>query len=346
MTRLFVPRLWPIVISLVLCSAEAFSETEKEWRESLESKIAEIDAMTPGSMGVYIKRLSDGAQVSYQASRKWYLASTVKVPLAVAVLQLEEEGKLSLRQELSLQATDYVDGSGDLLSMPPGTRLPVRTLLEKMLVNSDSTAADMLMRLVGIDRFNARVKDRMVAEGFGTITSLLDVRYGAYSELHPRAKELTNRDFINFKKWKDLGERVQAFLQRLGLRRKDLRAHDIEEAFERYYRKELNSASLEAYGRLLEKLTRRQLLSEKNTELILGYMEKMVTGDKRIKAGLSKRARFFQKTGTQVGRMCNVGIVSAAGRGEGGLIIAACLEKFTHQGDAENALRRIGMLLG
>jgi beta-lactamase class A len=307
------------------------------WQEPLESRLAALDESAPGSLGVFVKRLKDGQTVSYHGDRPWYLSSTVKAPVAVALLKKVEKGELSLSQQLTLRASDYVDGAGDLQRTKPGTRFTVRSLLERMLVHSDSSAADMLIRLIGADYLNA-----FLGNGFGQITTILQVRYDAFGELHPKAKTLANTDFIEFKRVRDYGERLGVFRRRLGLARNELRAPSIKAAFERYYERGLNSASLEAYGELLEKLVKGELLNAENTKMLLGFMERITTGERRLKAGFPKGTEFAQKTGTQVGRICNMGVVRPSGDA---LVVAACVEKFSDQAGAENLLKRVGKAL-
>lgn len=304
------------------------------WQAPLESRLEAIDRATAGDLGVYIKSLKDGNALSYRGDRQWYLSSTTKVPIAVALLKKVEAGEISLSHQIALQKSDYVDGAGDLQRTPPGTKFTVKALLERMLIQSDSSATDMLVRLIGADYLN-----RYLKEGFGDFTTILQVRYDAFGELHPKAKNLSNIDFIEFKRAKTFDERLGLFLTRLHLKRDDLLAPSIDEAFERYYRRGLNSSSLEAYGDLLEKLVKGELLNPVHTSLVLGLMKKITTGERRLKAGLPKGVDFAQKTGTQIGRICNVGIVNPA---SDAVVVTACVEKFQDQSAAENALKQVG----
>lgn len=323
-----------MLIFLFFASLAAPVVQAAAWQAPLESRLEAIDQATPGSLGVYVKNLKDGSALSYQANRPWYLSSTTKVPIAVALLKKVEKGDLSLSQQLTLRKSDYVDGAGELQRTRPGTKFTVRSLLERMLVHSDSSATDMLVRLIGVSYLNA-----YLGEGFGDFTTILQVRYDAFGELHPKAKNLSNTDFIEFKRAKTFEERLGMFTARLGLARDELVAPSIDEAFERYYRRGLNSASLEAYGEFLEKLVKGELLSQAHTEMMLGFMKKITTGERRLKAGLPKGVEFAQKTGTQIGRICNVGVVSPSGDP---VVVTACVEKFNDQAGAEDALKQVG----
>lgn len=307
----------------------------------LMDEIKRIENGSPGRIGVYIKRLEDGQEVKHRADRNWYLASTIKVPVAISVLQQVEAGALALGQELALSESDFVDGAGELLYMEPGTRLTIDELLRHMIQNSDSTATDMLIRQLGEEAFNRHVRGLIDGPDLGRITTILQVRYDAYSEIHTAARQLSNRDFIELKSVPTLAERYAALLERLDLNGEEPDANDIFEAFERYYARGFNSGPLTVMGALLERLVRGELLNEENTDRLLRYMENVTTGDDRIKAGLPPQVRFAQKTGTQIGRACNVGVLHPRDL-QRAVVVVACAEGFEAVADAERAFARLG----
>lgn len=333
------------VTLLTLTTLAAGTAYAGESQSALYQRIETIDTGTPGNLGVYVKHLGSGEVVSYQAERNWYLASTVKVPLAVAVLQAVENGELSLDEELELARSDFVDGAGDLLWHSPGSRFTIETLLEKSITNSDSTATDMLMRHLGVESFNRRIRESMVAEGFEPLTTILQVRYEAYAELHPGADNLSNMDYVEIRSAGGPEQRVQAFREKLDLAPGELKVPDLDTAFERYYERDLNSASLTAFGTLLERLVRGDLLNSRHTRLVLGHMQNISTGDHRLLAGLPDNVRFAQKTGTQIARACNVGVIHP-GKPEDAVVIASCMEDFGNISNAEQGFSRIAKALG
>lgn len=320
--------LWILPVSGVASS---------DWTLKLQNEIQKIDQQSEGQLGVFILREKTGEKLEYFSNRPWYLASTTKVMIAVKLLQEVEKKRISLDKEITLQASDYVDGSGDVIWKEPGTKLKVRFLLEQMLTQSDSTATDMIIRLVGVESINQYLKENFT--GFGEFTSLLQVRYDAYKELHPRAHELSNMDFIEFKK-KEPEERHLAFAEKLKIPVAELHQKSVFDAFEKYYLTGKNSGSLNSFGEFLKRLNQGRLLSKTHTKLVLSLMEKMKTGDKRLKAGFLKHSSFAQKTGTQLRRICNVGILRP--QSPQSLILGACAEKFGDQENAELALQKIG----
>lgn len=332
--------LIPVTAGLVFLACGAGEPEPKESEASLEERIASIDDETPGRLGVYIKHLASGEEWKHRADRPWYQASTVKVPVAIAVLQLVEEGRVSLDDALTLRESDFVDGAGSLLWTEPGTRHTVRRLLVLSLTESDSTATDMLIRLVGQEELNRRVQASMAPDGFGTITTILQVRFDAYGEIHPDVDQLSNLDFLRLNQVPLGPERYRAFLEKLPDGGDGVNSDGLHDAFERYYERELNSATLVGFGTLLARLHREELLAPSHTEWLLDTMSDIETGDDRIIAGLPGDVEFAQKTGTQVARACNVGIVEPGS--EDATVVAACAERYDRLGEAEAAFQALG----
>ncbi len=316
------------------------------WVARLDEQIATIDESMPGSLGVYVKNLIDGHFLNYRASDYWYLSSTIKIPVAIAILQKVESGEFSLDDELTLRESDKVDGAGDLLWQEPGTRYTISSLIERMIRNSDSSATDMLIRLIGEDEFNQQIRKKMVPEGFNHITTILQVRYDAYSEFHENISNLTNMDIMYVHGTRSRQERLDRLTEKMSVSRGELKATSIEEAFERYYKRGLNSAKLESFGLLLERFYNRELLSEEHTGYLLKIMEEVTTGDSRIKAGLPAGTRFAQKTGTQIESACNVGIIFHEDKDiNDPVIINVCVENFGNINEAEKAMELTGRVV-
>ncbi|WP_244243981.1 serine hydrolase [Marilutibacter alkalisoli] len=320
------------------------------WAEPLDTAAARIDEAMPGSFGIHVRHLdtatdNQAGSLDRGGDRRWYLSSTIKVPVAIAVLERVDAGDLALDEELVLSETDYVDGAGDLLMQDPGTRYSIATLLEKSLQDSDSTATDMLIRLIGEDVLNRRIAD-WTGGGFGPITTIVQVRYDAYGALHPGVAELSNMDLVRLRNSRAGEARLVALAKALGVPRDELDTRDLDDVFGRYYETGRNSATLEAYALMLEKLVTGELLSEASTRRILDHMRAITTGDRRIQAGLPSGTDFAQKTGTQVARACNVGVLDPDKGAGGATVVVACAEDFEDLAQAERAFREFGQALG
>lgn len=309
----------------------------------IEEDLKQLDEHFAGNFGVYIKYLNDETVIDYDADRDWYLASTVKIPIGIAILQRVEDGELSLDDSLTLQESDFVDGSGDLINQPPGSTYTVQELMIRMIRDSDSTATDMLIRMLGQKSLNEQISSRIMAEGIGEITTILQVRHDAFAEINEKAHELTNLDIINLRGYSSLDARYQAFLDLFSLERDEADAPTLLDAFERYYERGLNKGHLTSMGNILEKLHEGEYLNEEHTNFLLDIMESVTTGERRIKANLPEGSAFAHKTGTQIGRSCNMGIVNP--RRNSPVIIAVCIENYHAVSEAEEIFMHIGAIL-
>jgi len=339
------PWTWVVIIFLSLASAAAFSirrdSGTEVWQHQILSDLEKIDRGFEGEVGVYIKRLSDSREVHFRSREPWYLASTIKVFVAAHVLSEVDAGRIKLSRRVKLKRSDFVDGSGEVNWKKPGAVMSVGYLLEKMLTQSDSTATDLLIRLSGEKELNQFIQKHL--PGYGQVSTILEVRHAAYSEAHPRARRLTNMDFIALKGVPP-AQRLGLFTKMIRAKSSEIRVRSLEEAFERYYQRGFNSGSLEQFGLFIERLLTGRILSARHTALLAKHMEAAVTGKERIQAGLPANLRFAQKTGTQIARICNVGLISPPDNGPQ-VVVTACVRKFKSFEQGQNVFRQIGQSL-
>ncbi len=337
---LALPALIGVGLALWAYKEQAYSDS---WRNTLEQDIRKIDEQTPGNLGVYVKHLGDGKALSYEADRFWYLGSAVKVPIAVAVLQSIDEGEHSLDDEMALEAGDKVDGSGDLVWQDDGVEYSLRSLLNEMLIESDNTAANMLIRLIGEDQLNERTRKNMGGKGFERITDFTQVRRDVYGELHPDARKLDNIELVKLASARFSEPRYEAVANALSLSKSELKADSMEQAYERYYARNLNSSTLEAYGTLLENLVEGELLSESSRDLLFKDMKIDRYDGYRLEAGLPSDVPFIQKTGTQLERACHVGVIDPLAEQQANtVIVVACAEALDEAKEAGAAFEQVG----
>lgn len=314
---------------------------QPHWAHRLEQQLRVVDQAHSGELGVYVKDLATGTVVSLRGNESWYLASGIKVPVAIAVLRGVESGEFSLDTEVQLQESDYVDGAGQTNWEEPGCRLTVHHLMEQMLTVSDNTATDMLIRLVGIERVNDLVSE-LVPEGLGLVTTLADVRRQAYSGFHPDAFKLSGRDFFVLRQQTEERARIQTLARIIGVDVKDFALRSLDSAFAAYYATNLNGGLLSAFGQILQALVQGEVLKPENTDYLLDILLKVKTGNNRIKAGLPPSKAFAHKTGTQHRRACDLGLVIDHGTGRAQAVIAVCSRDFLSVSGAEAAIRAVG----
>ncbi|MGA4573340.1 serine hydrolase [Stutzerimonas frequens] len=321
---------------LTACTEQA----EATWKDGLEQELRRVDEASPGKLGVYIKHLGEDAELRYDAERFWYLGSAVKVPIALAVLQGVDDGEFRLDQRLTLEAEDKVDGSGDLVWQDNGVDYSLRDLLKEMLIESDNTAANMLIRLVGEDALNQRTRKSMGGD-FEAITSFTQVRRDVYGEVHPDAARLDNMQLVELASAPFSKPRYEALARVLNLQQDALKAASMEQAYKRYYARKLNSSSLVAYGTMLEKLVRGELLSTESRDLLYGFMKLDSYDNYRLEAGLPEDVPFIQKTGTQLERACHVGVIEPEDERRA-IVVVACAEALDEGKEAGSLFEQVG----
>lgn len=313
------------------------------WARRLEVELADISRTADADFGVFVRDLDTGQRAAYRADEAWYLASTVKVPVAIAVLRAVERGDFTLDTPLTLRAADVVDGAGETNRHRVGAPLRVRYLLEQMIVHSDNTASDMLIGLVGIQAVNGVVQ-ALVPNGVGPVTSLADVRRQIYAQLTPAAAALSGADFLLLRSQPTDCARVSALAGLLKVPAGSLAPLRLGAAYAAYYATGVNTGRLDAYAELLQALAEGRLLDAPHTAFLLAVMERTQTGKQRISAGLPPEVRFAHKTGTQRARTCDAGVVTvprldaAAQR----VVVAVCTRGEMSTARAERLLRRVG----
>lgn len=313
------------------------------WAERLAARLAQLEAGFSGELGVHVRDLETGARLGWRDDETWYLASLVKLPVAIELMARVEAGEMTLRDRLRLVPSDYVDGAGPTNWAAPQSALTLRRLLESMLTVSDNTASDMLMRHLGLASVNARVSHLVPEAGLGPITTLVDVRRHVYSRLHLAAFGLDGMDFIELHKRSDDSARLAWLRQRFDLDPQDLLEPSIDAAFRRYYATDLNSGRLDAFADLLAELAMNRALGAQATAELLAIMSRTTSGDRRLKAGLGRDIRLAHKTGTQHRRACDAGIATQ-GQGEASrrVVIVACVRGEPSLARNERMLAAVG----
>lgn len=324
---------------LLLLGAEA--ALAAAWADALQREVTRIDRESPGSLGVYVKRLDNGETFEHGADQAWYLGSTVKVLIAIAVLQEVDAGRLGLSDKVTLAATDRIE-AGQVVWSAVGTVFSVDALLKRMLGDSDNTAANMLIRTIGLERLNESAGAAMGAKGFGKLTTLAQVRYDVYAEIHPDASKLSNDQLVRIASVPLGPQRVEAVRRALGKKTSELKAKTIDAAYASYYRSRVNSATLEAYGAMLEKLVQGKLLEPASTERLFTAMKLGIFTNYRLQAGLPRTVDFIHKTGTQYRTACHAGVIAPRQGGARAIVVATCAADIDEQHDAGVVFERVG----
>jgi beta-lactamase class A len=140
--------------------------------QTLDSQIQAVIGGFDGAVSLYAKNLDTQAVYSLRGDAPVRTASTIKLAVMVEAFAEVQEGRIKWSDTLLLRDQDKVSGSGVMQELSGGVRLPVRDVMNLMIVVSDNTATNLL-----IDRFSAdAVNKRMEALGFKQTRLMRKVR--------------------------------------------------------------------------------------------------------------------------------------------------------------------------
>lgn len=142
-----------------------------DW-SSLVSAVQKRASRYGGNVGYVIKDFSSGQVATSNEEGSFRSASLIKFPILCAAYQAAEDRRFSLTMPITLTQKDKRGGSGILKFTPNGQVFTNRELLELMIVHSDNTATELLVRQLGIDYLKETfaklgLKDTIItADGF------------------------------------------------------------------------------------------------------------------------------------------------------------------------------------
>jgi len=127
-------------------------KADDERTRELRNQIEQIAAAAQGRVGVAATLLETGESISFHPDEHFPMQSVYKLPIGMAALQQVDAGKIHLAQRVRVERSDFVRAgqhSPVRDKNPNGTELSVGELLRFMVSESDGTASDVLLKLVG-----------------------------------------------------------------------------------------------------------------------------------------------------------------------------------------------------
>jgi len=258
----------------------------------LEATLKRIATAARGRIGVGLIHLESGATLGLRGDERFPMASIVKLPIAIEVLKQVADRRLTLDRAVWLEASD-IRPCCTLERRHPngGVSRTVRELIELAILESDNTAADALLRLVGGPD---AVKRRLRAMGFQAINvdrsegQLLMDMAGVTSTLPPEQWTV------------QLQRRLVADVDRESLRK----------GRARYLADQRDTATPHETARLLGRLQLGDLLPRAETDLLLSHMLRTTTGLRRIRGRLPPDILVAHKTGSTAVIINDAGIIT------------------------------------
>ncbi len=143
--------------------------------QGLDKQMEQLARPANGHVGAAVLIVETGELAAFHGDEHFPMQSVYKLPIGMAVLEQVDHGTLKLEQKVRVAASDLV---------PAGLRSPirdkhprgevdlsVRELLRYMLVDSDGTASDVLLRLAGGPERVTKYLRELGVEGIVVATS-------------------------------------------------------------------------------------------------------------------------------------------------------------------------------
>ena len=110
-----------------------------------------------GSVSLYAKNLQTGKTYNLRGDDPVRTASTIKLAIMVECFAEAGESKLNLSEPIVITQDERVSGSGILQDLSNGAQLPIRDMVDLMIVLSDNTATNLILNRMGGNAVNARM---------------------------------------------------------------------------------------------------------------------------------------------------------------------------------------------
>ena len=118
----------------------------------LTNQFQKIAGNAKGRVGVAVKIIESNETADLHGDEHFPMHSVYKLPISMAVLQRVDRGELKLDQKVKVEPGDFVRKgmySPVRDKYPNGTELTIAELLRYTMCESDGSASDVLMKLIG-----------------------------------------------------------------------------------------------------------------------------------------------------------------------------------------------------
>ncbi len=142
----------PGLMALFSCQEQPPEKTIQQSTDALRTQLQQLAHSYKAHVGLALVHIEKGDTCTLNGEQPFVMQSTYKFPLAIAVLQQVDKGRLLLTQKVHLTPKDLRAGTWSPLreKHPKGNiDLSLQELLQYTVSQSDNNTCDVLFRLVG-----------------------------------------------------------------------------------------------------------------------------------------------------------------------------------------------------
>jgi beta-lactamase class A len=152
-TRL-VTKSKPAILARRLATPATVPPENPALKQKLQTLLAQYPQL---QLHLSVLNLTSGQSLDLQGAKPISAASTIKIPILVALFQQLDQQQLQLAEKLTLEKPMIVGGNGDMADQPVGATFTVLESAVKMIADNDNTATNLLIkRLGGQEKLNAQ----------------------------------------------------------------------------------------------------------------------------------------------------------------------------------------------
>lgn len=131
--------------------------SEQLYWDRLQKETEALLAGFDGVAGIALVDLTSGQRIGANSDAYFPTASTIKIHLLAALLQLHHDGELNLSERRVLPKS--TPGSGVLSYLDDEVALTWRDVANLMIIVSDNTATNLVIDLIGFERMNSLINN-------------------------------------------------------------------------------------------------------------------------------------------------------------------------------------------
>lgn len=141
--------------------AEIERQRQQEYKELFEEELTKYLGDNISKVGLFYYNLESDQMITINEEQYFIAASTVKVPIAMVVADMLNEGTITDEYKIKYNSSDYEDGTGIMQGMDLSKPYDILTLMEYMIVYSDNIATNMIKSNLDYSKIKDRFEEKL-----------------------------------------------------------------------------------------------------------------------------------------------------------------------------------------